>query len=92
LTRDRVLVWDGCVNVRDLGGLPLEGGGETRSGVVVRADSIRGLTERGWQELLDYGVRSAIDLRAADELAPTLPASRRRFRSWADHGRDPRGG
>ena len=24
MTRERVLVWDGCVNVRDLGGLPLE--------------------------------------------------------------------
>jgi protein-tyrosine phosphatase len=69
LIRDRVLVWDGCVNVRDLGGLPLEGGGETQFGVVVRADSIRGLTERGWQALLDYGIGSAIDLRAADELA-----------------------
>jgi protein-tyrosine phosphatase len=74
LTRDRVLVWDGCVNVRDLGGLPLEGGGETRYGVVVRADSIRMLTTRGWQALLDYGVRSAIDLRAADELAADPPA------------------
>ena len=68
MTRDRILVWDGCVNVRDLGGLPLEGG-ETRYGVVVRADSIRALSERGWQALLDYGVRSAIDLRASDELA-----------------------
>jgi protein-tyrosine phosphatase len=73
LTRDRVLVWDGCVNVRDLGGLPLEGGGETRYGVIVRADSIRTLTREGWQALLDYGVRSAIDLRAADELAADDP-------------------
>jgi protein-tyrosine phosphatase len=73
LTRNRVLVWDGCVNVRDLGGLPLEGGGETCFGVVVRADSIRGLTERGWQDLVDYGVRSAIDLRALDELAADPP-------------------
>jgi len=73
MTRNRVLVWDGCVNVRDLGGLPLEGGGETSFGVVVRADSIRGLTERGWQALLDYGVCSAIDLRAPDELASDQP-------------------
>jgi protein-tyrosine phosphatase len=73
LTRDRVLVWDGCVNVRDLGGLPLDSGGETSYGIVVRADSIRALTERGWQALLDYGVRSAIDLRAADELAADPP-------------------
>jgi protein-tyrosine phosphatase len=74
LTRDRVLVWDGCVNVRDLGGLPLDGGGETQYGVVVRADAIRRLTERGWQALLDYGVRSAIDLRASDELATDPPS------------------
>ena len=69
MTRDRVLLWDGCVNVRDLGGLPLEGGGETRYGVVVRADSIRALTGRGWRALVDYGIRAAIDLRAPDELA-----------------------
>ena len=69
MSRDRVLVWDGCVNVRDLGGLPLDGGGETQFGVVVRADSIRGLTDRGWQALLDYGVRSAVDLRGDEEAA-----------------------
>ena len=73
MTSERVLVWDGCVNVRDLGGLPLQGGGETTYGVVVRADSIRGLTERGWCALLDYGVVSAIDLRAPDELAADPP-------------------
>jgi protein-tyrosine phosphatase len=80
LTLERILVWDGCVNVRDLGGLPLEGGGETRFGVVVRADSIAGLTARGWQALQDYGVRSAIDLRGDHELAgPTerpIPVTR----------------
>jgi protein-tyrosine phosphatase len=75
LTRTRVLVWDGCVNVRDLGGLPLEGGGETRFGVVVRADSVGGLTERGWQALNAYGVRSAVDLRADEEVAADPPRS-----------------
>jgi protein-tyrosine phosphatase len=55
--------------VRDLGGLPLEGGGETRFGVAVRADSIRSLTDAGWRALADYGVRLAIDLRGDDELA-----------------------
>jgi protein-tyrosine phosphatase len=77
LIRDRVLAWDGCVNVRDLGGLPLCSGGETRFGVVVRADSIRGLTERGWEALVGYGVRSAVDLRAEDELAGDPPARAR---------------
>jgi protein-tyrosine phosphatase len=74
LTRERVLSWDGCVNVRDLGGLPLAGGGQTCFDVVVRADSIRGLTERGWRDLVDYGVLSAIDLRAPDELAADEPS------------------
>ena len=55
--------------MRDLGGLPLEGGGETRFGVAVRADSIRSLTDAGWRALADYGVRLAIDLRGDDELA-----------------------
>jgi protein-tyrosine phosphatase len=73
LTRRRVLAWDGCINVRDLGGLPLEGGGETRSGVVVRADAIRTLTDAGWQSLADYGVKLAVDLRADDELADDPP-------------------
>ena len=41
------LVWDGCLNVRDLGGLPTEDGGETRFGAVVRADSVRQLSDDG---------------------------------------------
>jgi hypothetical protein len=80
LTRERILVWDGCVNVRDLGGLPLEDGGETRFGVVVRADSIAGLTARGWRALQDYGVRTVIDLRGDHELVgtadPPIPVTR----------------
>jgi protein-tyrosine phosphatase len=68
LTRERVLVWDGCVNVRDLGGLPLEGGGETSFGVLVRADSIGALTDAGWSALRDYGVTTAVDLRGEHEL------------------------
>jgi protein-tyrosine phosphatase len=59
--------------VRDLGGLPLEGGGETCFGVAVRADSIRTLTDEGWQALADYGVRLAVDLRGDDELADDPP-------------------
>jgi protein-tyrosine phosphatase len=59
--------------VRDLGGLPLEGGGETRFGVAVRADSIRTLTNEGWRALADYGVRLAVDLRGDDELVDDPP-------------------
>ena len=70
---DRVLAWDGCINVRELGGLPLEGGGSTAFGVAVRADSIRSLTDGGWRALADYGVRVAVDLRGDDELALDPP-------------------
>lgn len=63
----RHLDWDGCFNVRDLGGLPVAGGGCIRSGALVRADTVEGLTARGWAALLDHGVRTVVDLRNDDE-------------------------
>jgi hypothetical protein len=77
-----VLAWDGCINVRDLGGLPITDGGTTQYRVLVRADSIRGLTDTGWNALLDYGVGSAIDLRGEHEWGadppgdPPIPVAR----------------
>ena len=65
---DRRLRWDGCVNVRDLGGLRLTRGGETRPGAVIRADSLSQLTTAGWEAVRRYGVRTIVDLRADDEL------------------------
>jgi protein-tyrosine phosphatase len=70
---ERILRWDGCVNVRDLGGLPLEDGGETAFRVVVRADSIRSLTDAGWQALAAHGVRKAVDLRSNHDAADDPP-------------------
>ena len=69
----RDLNWDGCVNVRDLGGHRTEDGGETRYGRVIRADSIRGLSETGWRALVEYGVRGIVDLRWAGELTEDPP-------------------
>ena len=69
----RILRWDGCVNVRDLGGLPLRDGGETRFGVVVRADSLRTLTDEGRRALVDYGVTRVVDLRHDGELEVDPP-------------------
>jgi protein tyrosine/serine phosphatase len=60
---ERILRWDGCVNVRDLGGLPLADGGETAYRVVVRADWLPGLSGAGRQALVDYGVSLVVDLR-----------------------------
>jgi protein-tyrosine phosphatase len=55
------------MNVRDLGGLPLERGGETRTRALVRADSLHRLTHEGRRALLAYGVRTIIDLRHPKE-------------------------
>jgi protein-tyrosine phosphatase len=71
--RERRLVWDGCVNIRDLGGLPLEGGGETQFGAIVRADCIRRLSESGWRALADYGIVTVVDLRFQAELDTDPP-------------------
>ena len=70
----RDLVWDGCLNVRELGGVPTRDGAETRPGAVVRADSVRQLSDDGWQAPLDHGVRTVVDLRGHDERADDPPA------------------
>ncbi len=64
----RALSWDGCFNVRDLGGHATEDGRNTRYGRVVRADSVRRLTDAGWRALRDYGVGTVVDLRYQVEL------------------------
>lgn len=74
MSRSRDLDWDGCLNVRDLGGHRAEDGGETHYGAVVRADSIRQLTDEGWAAAVDYGVRTIVDLRMDVELEADPPA------------------
>jgi protein-tyrosine phosphatase len=69
----RELAWEGCLNVRDLGGHPTTDGHETRYGSVIRADSVRQLGEAGWQALVDYGVRTVVDLRGHHELHDDPP-------------------
>ncbi len=69
-TRD--LAWDGCDNVRDLGGLPTARGGQTVRGRIVRANNLDLLTCSGWQALWDYGVRTVIDLRNEEECQPGI--------------------
>ena len=66
----RHLAWDGCFNVRDLGGLPTRDGHTTRRGAVVRADALPDLTAAGWAALRAHGVRTVIDLRNQDERGP----------------------
>jgi protein-tyrosine phosphatase len=67
------LAWEGCLNVRDLGGLPTEDGRRTRLGGVVRADNIRKLTDDGWRALAEHGVQRIVDLRWPEEIAEDQP-------------------
>jgi protein-tyrosine phosphatase len=69
----RTLDWEACRNARDLGGLPLVGGGETRFGAVVRSDTLRQLTPAGWSSLAAYGVETVIDLRIRAEIEADEP-------------------
>jgi protein-tyrosine phosphatase len=72
--RERVLAWDGCLNVRDLGGFATEDGRQTRFGRVVRADNARYLSEAGWKAAVDHGVRTVLDLRLSEERSEDPPA------------------
>jgi protein tyrosine/serine phosphatase len=60
---ERVLAWEGCTNVRDLGGLRTCDGRLTRWGAIVRSDTPARLTEAGWSALYAYGIRTIITLR-----------------------------
>jgi protein tyrosine/serine phosphatase len=71
--RERALNWDGCVNVRDLGGQPREDGGTTAFGRVVRADSARQLSDAGWSAAAAYGIQTVLDLRFREELEADPP-------------------
>jgi protein-tyrosine phosphatase len=70
MTLDRHLAWEGCWNARDLGGLRLRDGGQTRWRTTVRMDSPQRLTAKAWQEIWDYGIRTVIDLRNCEEIRP----------------------
>jgi protein-tyrosine phosphatase len=64
----RCLAWEGCYNAREVGDYPIESGGRTRMHTLLRSDTLHGLTPKGQAALRDYGVRTIIDLRLADEL------------------------
>jgi len=63
IMKKRVLVWEGCTNVRDLGGLSTCDGRTTRWRAIVRSDNPANLTAVGWSALYAYGIRTIISLR-----------------------------
>lgn len=65
---ERWVDWPALLNARDLGGWPA-GNYKTRSGTIVRADSLARLTHDGVVAMQGYGVCTAIDLRSPGERA-----------------------
>ena len=62
--------FEGLVNFRDLGGLPVAGGGEVRSGVLFRSDSLCYATQADADHLVDkLSLATIIDLRDESEVA-----------------------
>jgi len=68
----RVLFWEGCTNVRDLGGLRTSDGLMTLRGAVVRSDTPSKLTEAGWSALHAYGIRTIITLHTIGKIEDEL--------------------
>ena len=62
--------WPGFHNTRDLGGLPTTSGQMTAFGAYFRAADLRFVTDAGWAQARDAGVRTVVDLRNADEIRP----------------------
>jgi protein tyrosine/serine phosphatase len=60
---------EGAVNVRDLGGLPTEDGGEIVPGRMLRSDNLQGLTPSDVAKLVDdIGLTTVVDLRTVGEV------------------------
>lgn len=74
---ERILRWDGCRNVRDLGGLRTSDGRTTRWRAILRSDTPARLSAAGWSTLYEYGVRTILSLHThgmqEDELDITPP-------------------
>ncbi|GAA4717861.1 tyrosine-protein phosphatase [Isoptericola chiayiensis] len=68
----RDLDWDGCPNLRDLGGLPtpLSATGLTRTGRLARGPRREQLTGPGWSAARSWGLTTVVDLRCAAEVGP----------------------
>ena len=64
----RHLSLEGSYNVRDLGGYQTSDGRTTRWNVFLRADSMHKLPPKSQAALIDYGIRTVIDLRKSTEL------------------------
>ncbi|MFN8451736.1 MAG: tyrosine-protein phosphatase [Anaerolineae bacterium] len=68
MLQHRDLEIEGSWNVRDIGGYPTADGGTTRWGVLLRSGDLARVSPAGQQALINYGVRTIIDLRDLNEV------------------------
>lgn len=61
--------FDGLLNARELGGMPLKDGRIFKNGIAIRSDSPSELTKEQAAAVRDYGVTQVIDLRSEAEVA-----------------------
>ncbi|GAA1288869.1 tyrosine-protein phosphatase [Pseudonocardia aurantiaca] len=73
---ERWLTLEGLSNVRDVGGLPLRGGGTTRGGVLLRSESLHFCTPGDVEHLVDvFGLKLVLDLRTRREIERDGPTA-----------------
>ena len=63
----RHLKVEGTFNLRDIGGYETSDGHRTRWGTYLRSDALCELPSMSQQTLIDYGIRTVIDLRTPEE-------------------------
>ncbi len=66
---------EGTANARDIGGLPLVGGGVTASKVLLRSDNLQDLTPGDIAVLEALGLGAVVDLRTPQETAVEGPTA-----------------
>jgi protein-tyrosine phosphatase len=65
-----------ALNLRDVGGLPVAGGGSVRARTLLRSGSLRQLSPADAATLVaEFGLRTVVDLRTPEELAVDGPSS-----------------
>ena len=67
----RHLELEGTVNTRDVGGYETRDGRHTKWGVLLRSDSLHELSPASKQVLVDFGLKSVLDLRKSSEMQNT---------------------
>ena len=67
----RHLELEGTINTRDVGGYETRDGRHTKWGVLLRSDSLHELSAASKQVLVDFGLKSVLDLRKSVEMQKT---------------------